>query len=81
MISGGMPEGNCLPIQPVHFDVQPVAPLRAKLVGIHGQASDLVAGKDNEVRLRCDARYDCVDLCERPRVEGVTNARAGIAIQ
>jgi len=74
MISGGMPERDRLPIQPAHFDVQPVTPLRSKLVGTRGEASDLVAGKDDEIRRRPDARNDRVDLCERPRMESVRNA-------
>ena len=74
MISGGMPEWDRLPIQPAHFDVQPVTPLRAKLVRTRGEASDLVAGKNDEIRLRCDARNDRVDLRERLRMEGVRDA-------
>ena len=74
MISRSMPKWDRLSVQPAHFDIQPMTPLCAKFVRTRGEACDLVARKNDEIRLRCDARNDCVDLRECLRVKGARDA-------
>ncbi|PYN99964.1 MAG: hypothetical protein DMD91_11580, partial [Candidatus Rokuibacteriota bacterium] len=52
VVAGGMPDRNGLAVEPAHFVRQPVLPLGSQRFGISGQATDLIAREENEVRRR-----------------------------
>jgi hypothetical protein len=68
------------PVEPLHLDIQPVAPLRAQRSGLVRQADNLVAGKQNELRLRCDPRHDAIDLRKGLLVRSSWNPGARVTV-
>ena len=64
VIAGRVPHRNGRTVEPCHFHIQPIAPLRAQRVRIRRQSDDFIARKQNEFRLRLQALNDRVDRGE-----------------
>ena len=79
MIAGGVEKGCRRAVEPSHFHIEPVAPLLAQRLGIRRQPHNLVAGIDDELRPRLQARDHPLDarmglLVRRSRHTGATVA-------
>src|SRR5690348_10929007 len=81
MIAGCVPHGDLRTVQPHHFRVEPMSPLRAQGISIRCQANNFIAGKKNEFRLRSQAPDNCIDRGECPFVQCAWHARTGVSVQ
>jgi hypothetical protein len=61
VVPGCMPQRDPLAIEPAHLVIEPMPPLRPQRVGVGREADDLIAGKEDELRLRLKALDHRVD--------------------
>src|SRR5215471_12575473 len=80
VVARGMPDGNVASVEPGHFIGEPVPPLGAQLRFAGGQSNNLVARKDDELRVRCEPSHDGVDGGKMLFMRCSRNPGAGITI-
>src|SRR5262249_35750445 len=80
VVARGMPDGNVASVEPGHFIGEPVPPLGTQLRFTGGQSNNLVARKNDELRVRCEPSHDGVDGGKILFMRCSRNPGAGITI-